>query len=92
MGRHKDNSNHRCQKWKTGRPPKVRGSYPFLVQVRLDLRIVVQPDPLEQSIRGVGHLFRRLRMGKIKFKRGLEEPFRLGLLTDGMEASHEENL
>jgi len=69
-----------------------RGFYPLSAQVRLDLRIVVQPDLLEQSIRGVGHLFRRLRMGKIKFKRGLGEPFRLGLLPDGMEASHEENL
>jgi len=69
-----------------------RGFYPLSAQVRLDLWIVVQPDLFEQSIRGVGHLFRRLRMGKIKFKRGLEEPFRLGLLTDGMEAGHEENL
>jgi hypothetical protein len=67
-----------------------RGFYPLSAQVRLDLRIVVPPDLLEQSIRGVGHLFRRLRMGKIKFKRGLEEPFRFiaGNFNQWNQSSH----
>lgn len=74
------------------KPIDRRGSCPLLVQALSNLLTDVQPDPPEQSIRRVGHLFRRLRIGKIKFKRGLEEPFRLGFLTDGMEESHEENL
>jgi len=52
-----------------------RGSYPFLAQVRLNLRIAVQLDQPERTVRRWDTSSKeRLRRGKIKFKRGLEEP------------------